>query len=139
MSWDFWPFFCLKYLIWAPYEQSKIVSQSLLFSGRNSLKTCVCVVRTTLTHRKLFYFWKSKKVTKFFSKCSHWLQGHGVSDVVDYAYMCQRSQRLRRHRVGIVNDYADTFGKLWKLLTDFTGTISQKRYWDVFTNSLAII
>ena len=56
-----------------------------------------------------------------------------VGVVLDYADMvsttslttqtrCWRSQRLPRHS----NDYADTFGKLWRLLTDFKGTIRQK-------------
>ena len=37
-------------------------------------------------------------------------------------------------------DYKDTFGKLWRLHTDFKGTIRPKRrYSDVFTHSKAII
>ena len=46
---------------------------------------------------------------------------------------CQRSQRQRRHCVGVVNDYAHmdkttrTLGKLWRLLTDCKGTVRWKK------------
>ena len=43
---------------------------------------------------------------------------------------CPRSQQLRGHGVCIVNDvidYADTFWKLWRLLTHFKGKIRQKK------------
>ena len=45
---------------------------------------------------------------------------------------CRHGQRLRGHGVSIVNyyydyDYSDTFWKLWRLLTDFKGTIRQKK------------
>ena len=36
---------------------------------------------------------------------------------------CQRSQQIRWH----LQDYADTFGKLWRLFTDFKGTIRRKK------------
>ena len=36
---------------------------------------------------------------------------------------CPRSQGLREH----IKDYADTFWKLWRLLTNFKGTITQKK------------
>ena len=36
---------------------------------------------------------------------------------------CRCSQQLRRH----INDYVDTFWKLWRLLTPFKGTIRQKK------------
>ena len=44
--------------------------------------------------------------------CSHRLRGQ----------RCRRSQQIREHG----QDYADTFGKLWRLLTDFKGTIRWK-------------
>ena len=59
--------------------------------------------------------------------CSRWLRWNHVSVVNDYRDMCWRSQRLHGHGVGVVNDYADTFGKLWRFLTDFKGTISRKK------------
>ena len=41
--------------------------------------------------------------------------------------MFPRSQWLYGHGVSVVNDYADTFGKLWSFLTDFKGTITRKK------------
>ena len=72
-----------------------------------------------------------------------WLSWHLVSIVNSYVdimsmtkhTLCQCSQRLRRHE----QDYADTFGKLWSLLTDFKGTIRWKKYLCVFKNPIAII
>ena len=49
--------------------------------------------------------------------------------------ICPRSHRLRGHG----QDYTDTFKKLWRLPTDFKGTIRWKRYLGVFTNPIAII
>ena len=41
---------------------------------------------------------------------------------VDYTQTrCQRSQRLRRHGVGVVNDYADTTRTTQTLLENFEG------------------
>ena len=77
----------------------------------------------------------------FFCMClrSQRLCWHGVSVVNNYndtmsawstntLIPCQHSQWLRRHCVSVVNgqDYADTFGKLWRLLL-LKGTIRQKR------------
>ena len=78
------------------------------------------------------------------------LRGHGV-EVVDHAdtvlaksttmwKRCQRSQRLGRHDVGVVNDYIDK--TMWTLSENFE-PFSQilkeqsgvKRYLGVFTNS----
>ena len=39
-----WPFSCLKYSSWAPYEQAKTVSRTFSFLRRYSRKSCVCVV-----------------------------------------------------------------------------------------------
>ena len=47
---------------------------------------------------------------------------------------CRYSCWLRGHD----NDYADTFGSLWRLLTDFKGTIRWKRYLGLFTHPIAI-
>ena len=69
------------------------------------------VSTTTLTHRKLFYIRKIKKQTKKVTKNVIWY-----------------FQRLRGHK----KDYANTLGKLWRLLTDFEGTI---RYLGVFTHA----
>ena len=63
-----------------------------------------------------------------------WLRWHCVSDVSHYAdtvseystntrTLCQRSQWLRGHG----QDYVDTLGKLFRLLTDLKGTIRQKK------------
>ena len=38
----------------------------------------------------------------------------------------------------VKNMYADTFKILWRLLTDFKGTISQKKVFGVFTHPIAI-
>ena len=57
-----------------------------------------------LTHNKLFYVGKSKKLWKKVTK-----------NVILF---------LRKFAV---NDYVDTFWKLWRLLTDFKGTLRQKK------------
>ena len=64
-------FFCLKDSTWAPYEQTKKVSRTFSFSRRYLRKKCVRVVNNnmyvllhTLTHGKLFFFGKGKKLTK---------------------------------------------------------------------------
>ena len=72
VSRDFWPFFCLKDSTWAPYEQAKTVSRTYSFFAKIFAKkrmsakstTTFYVSTTTLTHRTLFYFGKSKKLTK---------------------------------------------------------------------------
>ena len=99
-------FFCLKDSTWAPYEQTKKVSRTFSFSRRYLRKKCVRVVNnnmyictTTLTHGKLFFFGKGKKLTKSNNKCnlifskiacphSRWLHGHHVGAVVDSADRC---------------------------------------------------
>ena len=48
---------------------------------------------------------------------------------------CQSSRWLCGH----INDFVDTFWKLWRLLTDFKGTIRQKKYLGLFTHPIAII
>ena len=70
-------FFCLKDSTWAPYEQTKKVSRTFSFSRRYLRKKCVRVVNnnmyictTTLTHGKLFFFGKGKKLTKSNNKCN---------------------------------------------------------------------
>ena len=82
-------FFCFKDSTWAPYEQTKTVSRTFLFSWRYSRKMCVHVVNHSLT-------W-----------CQHSqrLCWHSVSVVIDYTpTQCHRSQWLRRHRVSTVVD-----------------------------------
>ena len=70
-------FFCLKDSTWAPYEHTKKVSRTFSFSRRYLRKKCVRVVNnnmyictTTLTHGKLFFFGKGKKLTKSNNKCN---------------------------------------------------------------------
>ena len=55
--------------------------------------------------------------------------------MIFYKISFQHSQQLRGHR----QDYVDTFGKFWRLLTDFKGTNRWKMYLGVFTHSIAII
>ena len=77
-----------------------MILRTCLFLRRFSQKTCVC--KKVKKNKKLFL-----KFKLIFSKIA-----------------CQRSQRLHRQGVGVVNDYANTFGKL---LTYFKGTIRQKK------------
>ena len=60
--------------------------------------------------------------------------------------VCPRSQRLRRHGVGIVNNNADTDKTTRTLSENFEGfsqilkeQSGEKRYLGVFTNPIAII
>ena len=76
-------------------------------------------LRTKVTKNEILYFWK-----------------FGVSIVINYMDTCWNSCWLQRHDVGVVNNYADTtmttrtlLEKLWRLLTDFKGTVSQKSIW----------
>ena len=89
-------FFCLKDSTLAPNEQAKTVSRTF------------CVFA---------------KINLTFSKpaCqrSHWLCGHVIKYLLTTRTRCQRSQRLH----GQDKNYADTFGKLWRLLTDIKRTI----------------
>ena len=73
---------------------------------------------------------------------SRWLRGddvglvvdyHGVSNVVDYVDQCRHGQWLCGHD----NDYADTFGKFWRLLSDFKGKIRQKKYIYIYFRLMA--
>ena len=84
---------------------------------------CVSVVNDYAdTHDNIILWKKSKSDQKFnliFSKIA-----------------CQRSGWLRGQGVG-VDYYADTFGKLWRFLTDFKGKISKKRYLDVLTHPIS--
>ena len=123
MSRDFWPSFCLKGPTWAPYEQMKMVSQTFSFCedihkkrvstySLTMLTPCLCSQRLRWHLGNYFTLENVKKnCNLIFSKIACW-----------------RSHRLRRHIVGVVNDNADTFGKLWWLLTDFKETIRPKRY-----------
>ena len=52
---------------------------------------------------------------------------------------CPRSHWLRWHRVGIVVDYADSFGKLWMLNTDFKWSIRWKKVLGCVYKPIAII
>ena len=76
-------------------------------------------LRTKVTKNVILYFWK-----------------FGVSIFINYMDTCWNSCWLQRHDVGVVNNYADTtmttrtlLEKLWRLLTDFKGPVSQKSIW----------
>ena len=49
------------------------------------------------------------------------------TNAISLQIQCRRSQRLLGLGVRVVNDYADTFGKLRRFLTDFKWTISQNK------------
>ena len=91
-------FFGLKDSTWAPYEQAKTFSRTFSISRRYSQKTC----------------------------------GHEVDDYADTVSVqsttnptrCQCSQQLRRHRVSIVNDYADTVSAERNFQTNYQITFS---------------
>ena len=89
---------------------------------------------TTLTQGKLFYFGKSKKLTKkgknhnllFLKKvcpCSCWLCWHCVSVVVDCTDTCWNSHWLCGHGVGVVVYHADTV--LAYIVNDYADTVSE--------------
>ena len=128
VSRDFWPFFCLKDSTWAPYELAK--------KGftKYSQKTCVRVVndyadmcqrsqqlRGHLSERLRWHTWNSFTSEKVKNK----QKSNKKCNLIFSKIACPRSKRLpglRRH----INEYTDTFWKLWRLLTDVKGTIRQK-------------
>ena len=92
-----------------------------------------------VTKNVIWYFQKLRVhlVVDYADTCwnSRWLRGHNVSVATDYADTMSISCWLCGQGVGEVVDYADTImtmqtlsEKLWRLLTDFKGTIRQKRY-----------
>ena len=79
-------------------------------------------------------------VNNYADTCQHsqQLNGHCVSVVNVYAVTqcaCSRSRWLRGQGVVVVNNYTDTFGKLWRLFTDFKGTIRKKVLRCVYTSN----
>ena len=49
------------------------------------------------------------------------------TNAISLQIQCRRSQRLLGLGVRVANDYADTFGKLRRFLTDFKWTISHNK------------
>ena len=79
-------------------------------------------------------------VNNYADTCQHsqQLNGHCFSVVHVYAVTqcaCSRSRWLRGQGVVVVNNYTDTFGKLWRLFTDFKGTIRKKVLRCVYTSN----
>ena len=119
-------------------EKAKTGLHTFSFSRRYSRKTCVRIVNDyrTLTHSKIFYFEKSKNQQK---KLQIW---NLIFSKIGYL----RSRWLRRHSVGIVNDYTDTsmttrtlfenFESFSQILKEQSG---KKMYLGVFTHPIAII
>ena len=74
--------------------------------------------------RNYFTLEKVKKITKKVTK---------NCNLIFSKIVCLHSHWLRGHRVGVVNDYADTnmtthtFEKLWRILTDLKGIIKWKK------------
>ena len=96
---------------------AKIFAKNRCLRSQRLRRYCVSVFNnymdivslTMLTHRKLFYFGKSKNWQKSNQKC-HLIFSKNCVDT------CWNSQWLRGH-----------FWKIWSFLTDFKGTISQKK------------
>ena len=138
----------VKKLHLAPCERTKTVLQNILFSGRYSrnvrekwvsgYSSCwlrwhaVSVVvdyADTVSPKswtinikliKLYYLGKEENCVEvdknsfdIFEKLWSWTWTQ-----------CRRIRWLRRHN----NNYTNTFGNLWRLLTDFKGTIKRKKY-----------
>ena len=106
VSRDFWQFFCLKNSIWASMNRQKRFCE--LFCFREMRKTCVHVVNDYADTQEIILLLKNLKTNK-----------KVTTNVIWFFFKLS---------VRVVVDYADTFGKLWRALTDFKGIISQKRY-----------
>ena len=74
--------------------------------------------------REIFYIFSIKKL--YLDPI--WTGKNGFAKLLVFAKIfaknvCRRSQRLRGHGI----DYVNAFGKLWRLLTDFKGTIGRNK------------
>ena len=120
-SWDFRHPFCVKLFFGVPYEQAKTVYRNLSSSRRYSRKTWVLVVvdyvesmiveKLIIRLTKKNYLNTVRKlcvpvVSDYADTCrqSHWLCGHIVSVVVNYAHIVSAKSLTTRTSV----DYADT-------------------------------
>ena len=96
-----------------------------IWTGKNGFANCFVFAKIFSWKnvcRGCWLHWHSK-TTQTLCKRSKRLRGHRVSVVVVATRThCWRSQRLYRYG----QDYADTFRKLWMLLTDFKATIRRK-------------
>ena len=124
------PHFCSKDSAWAPYEQAKLVSWNFSFSQRYFISKFE-IHRLTHLFRmfKRLLIGKETQIHTLFRLIVSLksVRRHCVSVVNNYADTyskdyediilakstttltpCQCSQKLRGHRVGIVNDYTDT-------------------------------
>ena len=83
-------------------------------------------------HMKLFYFWKSNKLTKKYQKCS----------LIFSKIAFSRSCSLRRHGVDVVNE-SMTMQTIFENFLGFSQILKEqlgeKSYFYVFTNPIAII
>ena len=113
-----------------------MASWTFSFLRRYSRKTCVCTVNN---YADTMSAWSTTTLTP----CQHGqrLRGHRVSNYADtkgIILLWKRKKLTKSNKkcnlifsklhVSVVNDYADTFEKLWRFPTDFKGIISQKRY-----------
>ena len=125
----------------APLKQGRelLLPKKWLFFLRGLKGPCHTI---KVTKNVIWYFQKLRVhiVVDYADTCwnSRWLRGHNVSVATDYADTMSISCWLCGQGVGEVVDYADTImtmqtlsEKIWRLLTDFKGTIRQKRYENV--------
>ena len=104
---------------WLIREKRKVClrTQEPVWNVWNRTELC-CNVKGTVSRyfRHFFIFKKHVNWQKLFREFF-------VFAKIFSKNVCPRCRWLRGHD----NDYADTFGKLWRLLTDFKGTLRWKK------------